>query len=90
MAVRSAGRRALDRKTIGERILNLGDAAGQLQCPCEFGSGRGEMAAGCVLVVEEGHPDRDGPQRLPCDGQRDGGPFGWGQPSPESGFVGGD
>jgi hypothetical protein len=60
---------------MGERILNLGDAAGQLQCPFKFGPGGGQMAAGCVLVVEEGHPDRDGPQRLPRDGERDGSRF---------------
>src|ERR1044072_5580189 len=39
----------------GECFLDLGDAAGQLQCPGEVGSGCGEMAPGCVVAVQEGH-----------------------------------
>jgi hypothetical protein len=74
----------------GERILNPGDPAGEVQCPGEFGCGRDEVAPGCGLIVEEGHPDRDGPQRLPGYGQRYGGPFVLGEPGAEPGFVGAD
>jgi hypothetical protein len=48
------------------------------------------MAPGCVLVVEQGHLDRDGPQRLPGHGQRYGGPFVPGQLGAEPGFAGAD
>src|SRR6266496_1527316 len=86
--VRLAGGGPFQSGTAGERVLNLSDAAGELLRPCEFGCRCGEMAPGRGLAVEEGHPDRDGPQRLSCHGERYGGPFVLGQPCAESGFVG--